>query len=425
MGTPKGLIIWVLPGVALLSMILVGLLVTLYFLLSLVPVGVSQSYFPWVVFAVFLATLCFMGIVLDYNELALHSFYRDRLAEAYMRTLRWTANTSGDIHIFLRDSGEMPLWQLHGIQDSDPKKCATSAPLHLFVTCLNFTRSQDLMVATRRSDHFFFSKLYCGSRVTGFMETNKYRGGTTTVADAMAISGAAVNPLMGRRTRCLVASALTIFNIRLGQWIEKPHYRISARAHSIYWPKYLFMEFFARTSLRHRLVNLSDGGHTGDNLGILPLLERRCRLIVVVDAEWDPAYKFESFVNAIRQTIVDYGAEIEIDVQLVRPDSNTRLSKCHSAVGQIHYPYGELGWLVLVKSSLTGDEPKITGNYQAKEPEFPHRSTSDQFFNEEQFDAYRSLGQHMIEHAFGVEIRKELRRRGWEEDWDSELSTFL
>jgi hypothetical protein len=78
-----------------------------------------------------------------------------------------------------------------------------------------------------------------------------------------------------------------------------------------------------------------------------------------------------------------------------------------------------------VKSSLTGDEPKITGNYQAKEPEFPHRSTSDQFFNEEQFDAYRSLGQHMIEHAFGVEIRKELRRRGWEEDWDSELSTFL
>ena len=29
-----------------------------------------------------------------------------------------------------------------------------------------------------------------------------------------------------------------------------------------------------------------------------------------------------------------------------------------------------------------------------KNPEFPHESTSDQFFNETQFECYRALGYH-------------------------------
>ena len=37
--------------------------------------------------------------------------------------------------------------------------------------------------------------------------------------------------------------------------------------------------------------------------------------------------------------------------------------------------------------------------YRTANPSFPHESTADQMFNEGQFEAYRSLGQHIGEHA--------------------------
>jgi hypothetical protein len=36
-------------------------------------------------------------------------------------------------------------------------------------------------------------------------------------------------------------------------------------------------------------------------------------------------------------------------------------------------------------------------NYAIRHPEFPHEPTSDQFFNESQFESYRALGSHIIE----------------------------
>ena len=36
-------------------------------------------------------------------------------------------------------------------------------------------------------------------------------------------------------------------------------------------------------------------------------------------------------------------------------------------------------------------------NYRNKNPAFPHETTADQMFSEGQFEAYRSLGQHIGE----------------------------
>ena len=58
------------------------------------------------------------------------------------------------------------------------------------------------------------------------------------------------------------------------------------------------------------------------------------------------------------------------------------------------------GWILYLKSSLTGDEPADVIEYQSRNPQFPHQSTGDQFFSESQFESYRRLGLHVVREAF-------------------------
>jgi hypothetical protein len=60
----------------------------------------------------------------------------------------------------------------------------------------------------------------------------------------------------------------------------------------------------------------------------------------------------------------------------------------------IHYGAGETGVLIYIKSSLTGDENDYILDYKRRNSSFPHETTVDQFFNEEQFEVYRALGFH-------------------------------
>ena len=52
------------------------------------------------------------------------------------------------------------------------------------------------------------------------------------------------------------------------------------------------------------------------------------------------------------------------------------------------------GILIYIKASLSGDENDYVLDYKRRNPTFPHESTVDQFFSEEQFEAYRALGFH-------------------------------
>ena len=70
----------------------------------------------------------------------------------------------------------------------------------------------------------------------------------------------------------------------------------------------------------------------------------------------------------------------------------------HVALGLIDYPAGdgrEYGVLVYIKSSLSGDENDYVMAYKAANPAFPHETTLEQLFSEEQFEAYRALGEHI------------------------------
>jgi len=52
------------------------------------------------------------------------------------------------------------------------------------------------------------------------------------------------------------------------------------------------------------------------------------------------------------------------------------------------------GLLLYIKSSLTGDEKDYIIGYKKRYPDFPHETTGDQFFTEEQLEVYRALGSH-------------------------------
>ena len=71
----------------------------------------------------------------------------------------------------------------------------------------------------------------------------------------------------------------------------------------------------------------------------------------------------------------------------------------------------EVDYLLYMKLSLTGNEGEYLRRYKLDEPSFPHHTTADQFFSETQFEAYRSLGEHVGEKMFLPAITGPLDQR--------------
>ncbi len=217
---------------------------------------------------------------------------------------------------------------------------------------------------------------------------------------AMATSGAAVSPNMGSYSSMPVAFLLTVFNVRLGQWLGNPrHRRTSRRATPILGLWWLVNELLGGTNDQAAYVYLSDGGHF-DNMGLYELVKRRCGLIILCDAEEDGNYTFSGLGNAISKCRIDLGIDIDLDTSMIAPENSTDPSQLHCTVGTIHYENADrdarTGTIIYFKASLTGDEPADVQNYKKDHPSFPHESTADQWFCESQFESYRELGYHEV-----------------------------
>jgi hypothetical protein len=152
------------------------------------------------------------------------------------------------------------------------------------------------------------------------------------------------------------------------------------------------------TSASGEWVYLSDGGHF-ENLGLYEMARRRCELIVVSDAGADPKYEYEDLANAIQKIRVDLGATIEF---VARPPIHNKRDTAgsHAAVLEIRYADGSKGLILYLKPAFSGREATLSPDvykYAGENSEFPHQSTSDQFFDESQFESYRRLGEQSIE----------------------------
>jgi hypothetical protein len=242
------------------------------------------------------------------------------------------------------------------------------------------------------------------------IEIEKFAGGVH-LGQAISVSGAAASPNMGYNTSPLVAFLLTMFNVRLGWWFPNPgrNYWNAEWLRFSLW--YLVREIFAVADERGKFINVSDGGHF-ENLGVYELVKRRCKVIIACDGECDPELTFGSLGRLVRTCQTDFGACIDIDVESIRKgkgDEVKGFSRAHCAVGRITYANGSRGYLIYLKASLTGDEDVSIAEYQASHREFPHETTGDQFFAEDQFESYRRLGHHIANTVFrDVEQERDL-----------------
>ncbi|MBI4420260.1 MAG: DUF2236 domain-containing protein [Gemmatimonadetes bacterium] len=325
-------------------------------------------------------------IWVNVNVSSPHGFYRDRLSRAFLIRARWYGS--------VQPNDGLKLSELGGVNPA--------VPYHLINASLNLAGSRVEDLPGRQSDFFIFSRRFVGSYGTGYCETRMIEPADPhlNLGTAMAVSAAAASPNAGTTTIKPLTFILTLLNIRLGYWLPNPWWvqapslvrRMLARARPGPW--YLLREAMGSLHARGPFVNVSDGGHI-ENLGVYELLRRRCKLVIAVDAEADPSMTFPSLAKLIRYARTDLGIEITIELDPLRPDAKRNgLSHSHWAVGKIRYGDEEVGHLLYVKSSLTGDEPPYVVDYRLRHPSFPHESTADQFFDEAQFESYRAVGFH-------------------------------
>lgn len=362
------------------------------------------------------------GVMININATTLHSFYARELAN------NW----------------------IHSDKDSDQALSAADAtdqclPYHIFSGSVHWVGKRNKPAGDMQRDHFLFSPLYCGCEKTGFVSTSLYKDDELGLGDAIAISGAAVSPI--QHGNPLLQTLLWLSNLRLGQWLPNPNHgtflptnsrKLVARTPVT--PLRILWRVF-QVAERRPFVFVTDGGHH-ENLGIGPLLKRRCRFILAIDGGEDSDYSFSDLSRLMRWARVKHNVRLQpVDSHIELTDticggppttefagktdtarevrsaidawndlapktdqrlSPDRLSARHFVVLRIHYPDVEgPSWLVFAKTSLTGDEPAELIRYAESDKKFPHNPTSNQFYAPDTFEAYRQLGEHIVESMVG------------------------
>jgi hypothetical protein len=353
----------------------------------------------------FVISLC-LGFLSSVNGTGLHRFYRDRLMETFMPMVRGI-DVGQAMRSDIADTLSITsLW--NGDEDRGRR------PFHIINTCAILIKDKEAKVAMRGGDNFTVSANFIGSKSTGWMKATDYieRSGPVTVATAMAASGAAANAHSGYigsgPTRdSIISAVMSILNIRLGVWTVNPATikRTRRKARGVvatYFRPALFSGIFGAGYTREsRFLELSDGGHF-ENLGLYELARREVKLAVVVDAEQDQAISLSSLVSSANRIREDFGAiirfeegrgpEMLIGQESKQYPSGVRIAASPFIVGEISYADGTTGVIIYIKSTMMTGLEFATDGYSASNPEFPHQSTIDQFFDPDQFEAYRDLG---------------------------------
>jgi len=315
------------------------------------------------------------------------------------------------------------------------------APYHVIVASDSkiFGRSDK---DAERHRFFSFSHLFVGSpwpRI-GYARTGAYLGGSVRVSEAMALSGAAVSPAAVPDWR--LTFALFALNLRLGQWMPRPSWgtkqvdgrtvnaspALTATGRDVLgaqWLRATLSRDNDRLTPNHLFV--ADGGYR-ENLGIEQLLLRRCKVVVVSDAGTDADGASDNLANAIHLARVDLGVRIvnfdpdkpvnwDLPLDVSALTRGAEYSASHLALGLILYPPvdparptpNDVGVLIYLKSSLTGDEDVDVRFHRRASPAFPYDTTLEQFYDERRVEAYRELGYH-IGLQGGVRLKEVLTR---------------
>jgi Patatin-like phospholipase len=215
-----------------------------------------------------------------------------------------------------------------------------------------------------------------------------------TISAAVAMSGAAVAPSMGKMTRAPLRFLLALTNVRLGVWLPNPIRPPTTAVPANPRQVRLLYEVAGRHRARSTFLYVTDGGHI-ENLGLLELLRRECTTIVCLDAAGGSTETFSTLGEAIALAASELNVRISIDPARDLEPFGDRTNGADHAVGGITYASGKVGRLIYGKALVTAESPWDVRAYAAKDRRFPATPTSDQLFSGETFDAYQALGRHV------------------------------
>ncbi|MBM7345483.1 patatin-like phospholipase family protein [Pantoea coffeiphila] len=388
------------------------------------------------------------------NLSSMHNLYRARLERAYISVGNYfrpnrpeTADARFPLTLlsaYERNRvGENQKWRITDVQPGDDVLLRDyhphryGGPLHLINCCINQTVDD-------RTGNFNADRKGIALTLSPLgIETGTHLPLATDwqeehLSKWLAISGAALGTGMGSNTRTGTAALLFTSAIRLGYWNEnlfaRKHQRIATTAEKQDRPKReikpekfphlraLLGEMLAFfPGMNSSLWYVSDGGHF-DNTGVYALLKRRVPLIVLADCGADPDYGYEDIENLVRKAHIDYATRIEfLDSDAVEPTMsalfttpdllNKRENPAPFMLARIVYPDQEdYAALIVVKPHLIENLGLDTERYADRQPAFPQQPTSDQFFDENQWEACHELGLKMGERLSGEILDKTL---GW------------
>ncbi len=359
------------------------------------------------------------------NRFSLHDLYRNRLVRAYLGATHRDRKPNPFTGFDMADNP--PIWKIWPGRGGKGAGATHKRLYHVLNMTLNLVSTRNLAWQQRKAMSFVVTPRHAGAAdlepVTdrqgqpldyhgAYRPSDEYGGNTgITLGTAMAVSGAAANPNMGYNSSPSVTLLLALFNVRLGWWLGNPGpqgqgtWRHSGPKNAATpW----LAEAFGLTTADRPYVNLSDGGHF-ENLGLYEMVRRRCRFIVCSDAGFDPGFTFADLGNAVRKISIDLGVPIRfygLELMQPRPAGRAMLDNApYHAIGVIDYRSadGEAakpGYILYIKPSYHGTEGAGIRAYAMSNPAFPHDSTADQWFDEAQFESYRSLGFEIVDGLF-------------------------
>lgn len=350
------------------------------------------------------------------GRVSLHRLYRQRLATCF--SVRRTGDDDDPVSIGDTD------WRIsctkppdRGRDDSFPRLLICATANIFWDRCgPGYLPSILHPVRRRRFASFVYSYDRCGipelpgawfetkdlEKLKTHASVHGDREHVVSLMTAVASTGAAASPAMGRKTSSFLRTTCALTNVRLGRWLPNP---MNQTVRSELWhhdPEQPpadrralgsgFNEFVPELFGLHRAdsprVYISDGGHY-DNLGLIALLHARCEEIWCVDAQADDEYS----VSQLSATL-DFAAS-EKYATADRTNIDTLKARAGHAIIPLTYPGGGEATLVVIR--LTAETATLqTVVAKLGETKFPHHSTfwppSVMWYEAERFRAYGDVG---------------------------------
>jgi hypothetical protein len=390
----------------------------------------------------------------DLNSWSLHPFYRERLCSAFaLRRVR----SEGDP--VTGHAEERPYGEIVPLSETEVTPSGRGWPTLIVCAAANVS-DPGATPPGRGVTSFTFSAPEMGGPLVGGVDTKYFEDALSrsrerdfTLPAAIAMSGAALAPSMGKLTRSSLRFLMCMANVRLGVWVPNPrrmdkfltgrpravararadglaekakvtcrpsrftqkeieearhHPTAKLRSMPRPTPRYLFKELVGWNSINDKFLYVTDGGHY-ENLGLVELLRRGCSRVYCFDAS--AGRRFGALGDAIALARSELGVEITFtdkELDTVREgEKGVAAQRC--ATGTIEYTRSTsgamkkservFGKLVYAPTVMSDDLPWDVQAFKQTDSSFPHDTTLDQLFTDQKFEAYRILGRYAARSA--------------------------